>query len=142
MHSKLKDRFQIQGFPSLKFFGKGQKSDSTEEDYNGGRSLSEMMEWVLEKVNPSPPQEGEKDVVILTDSNFEETVMKSEDIWFIEFYAPWCGHCKQLQPEWNKLALRMKEHNIKIGKLDSTQHRETSTKFNISGYTVPFRLKI
>jgi len=30
-----------------------------------------------------------KDVIELTDSNFEETVINSEDYWLVEFYAPW-----------------------------------------------------
>ena len=40
---------------------------------------------------------GSSDVVELTDSNFEETVLKSNDFWLVEFYAPWCGHCKSVR---------------------------------------------
>jgi len=43
----------------------------------------------------------DEDVVILTDDNFEELVDNSNESWFVEFYAPWCGHCKSLEPEWN-----------------------------------------
>ena len=32
-------------------------------------------------------------VVQLTDSNFKKTVLDSHEIWVVEFYAPWCGHC-------------------------------------------------
>jgi protein disulfide-isomerase A6 len=51
---------------------------------------------------------GDKDVVVLTDSNFDELVLRSKDIWMVEFYAPWCGHCKKLEPEWNEAASKLK----------------------------------
>jgi protein disulfide-isomerase A6 len=43
---------------------------------------------------------GEDLVVVLDSSNFDELVMNSKDIWMVEFYAPWFGHCKALEPEW------------------------------------------
>ena len=50
----------------------------------------------------------DKDVVVLTSANFDEVVMNSKDIWMVEFYAPWCGHCKALEPEWNIAATKLK----------------------------------
>ena len=44
------------------------------------------------------------DVVDLTPSNFEKLVMRDDAVWIIEFYAPWCGHCQQLKPEYEKTA--------------------------------------
>lgn len=40
------------------------------------------------------------EVIVLDQTNFNALVMDSKDIWMIEFYAPWCGHCKSLEPEW------------------------------------------
>lgn len=61
----------------------------------------------------------DKDVVILEDGNFDENVYKSKDSWFVEFYAPWCGHCKKLEPEWNKVATELKGE-MKVAKVDAT----------------------
>ncbi|CAG2188360.1 PDIA6 [Mytilus edulis] len=43
-------------------------------------------------------------VVDLTPSNFDREVVNSDALWIVEFYAPWCGHCQSLTPEWKKAA--------------------------------------
>lgn len=50
--------------------------------------------------------------------------MNSDAAWLIEFYAPWCGHCKNLEPHWNKVATTFKdEDNIKIAKFDADSNK-------------------
>lgn len=48
------------------------------------------------------------DVVELTEANFDRLVMKGDEIWIVEFYAPWCGHCQSLAPEYKKAATQLK----------------------------------
>jgi protein disulfide-isomerase A6 len=60
-------------------------------------------------------------------------VMKSKDMWLVEFYAPWCGHCQHLEPEWNKAATELKG-KIKVAKVDATQNAKLSSMFGIRGY--------
>ncbi|CAK9142135.1 unnamed protein product [Ilex paraguariensis] len=46
--------------------------------------------------------------VELNSRNFDELVLKSKDLWIVEFFAPWCGHCKKLAPEWKKAANKLR----------------------------------
>ena len=47
-------------------------------------------------------------VVELSPANFQKEVMKSDSVWIVEFYAPWCGHCQRLTPEYKKAAAALK----------------------------------
>ena len=77
-------------------------------------------------------------MIILTDDNFEDSVYGDQAPWFVEFYAPWCGHCKSLAPEYAELATTLKGQ-VKVGKMDATEHKSTPGKFGVRGYpTIKF----
>ncbi len=87
-----------------------------------------MLEFILQGGSGS----GNKDDVIeLTDSNFEQKVIKSKDGWLVEFFAPWCGHCQRLAPEWAKAATELKG-KINVGAVDATVHTVISSRFQVS----------
>lgn len=48
------------------------------------------------------------DVVELTPSNFDKLVVNGDEVWIVEFFAPWCGHCQQFVPEYQKAAKALK----------------------------------
>lgn len=60
-------------------------------------------------------------------------VYNSKDIWMIEFYAPWCGHCKKLQPEWEEAAANLKG-TVKFAKVDATVETGLANRFQVRGY--------
>uniref|UniRef100_A0A673JSP5 Protein disulfide-isomerase A6 n=1 Tax=Sinocyclocheilus rhinocerous TaxID=307959 RepID=A0A673JSP5_9TELE len=73
------------------------------------------------------------DVVELNPSNFNREVMQSDSLWLVEFYAPWCGHCKNLAPEWKKAATALKGI-VKVGAVDADQHNSLGGQYGVRGF--------
>ncbi len=49
-------------------------------------------------------------------------------------FAPWCGHCKALAPEYEEAATTLKEKNIKVAKIDCTEEADLCQKHGVEGY--------
>jgi len=74
-------------------------------------------------------------VLVLTDDTFDEAIAKY-DYLLVEFYAPWCGHCKKLTPEYEGAAavLAAQEDPRTIAKVDATENKGLADRMEIKGF--------
>lgn len=75
------------------------------------------------------------DVIELKDSDFESRIA-TYDIALVKFYAPWCGHCKRLAPDFDKASTTLKNDDSPVAliKVDCTVETKTCGKYGVNGY--------
>ena len=75
-----------------------------------------------------------KDAVVeLTPDNFDQRVKDSDGVWIVEFYAPWCGHCKNLAPEYKKAAKAL-SGIVGVGAVDCDVHKSICGQYGVRGF--------
>lgn len=126
--------FNVKSYPSLLWIDDGKMI----EKYSGDRNLESLYSFVQRMLGVEVSEEKQQtaetetvsqtkednklEVLELGKDNYNEEVIKG--IIFIKFYAPWCGHCQQLKPIWEKLARTVHgdDHlqRVRIAKIDCT----------------------
>ncbi|KAL8801382.1 MAG: hypothetical protein Q9182_004496 [Xanthomendoza sp. 2 TL-2023] len=75
-------------------------------------------------------------VLDLIPDNFDKVVLESGKPALVEFFAPWCGHCKSLAPVYEELAQHFEfaKDKVVIGKVDADEHKDLGRKFGVQGF--------
>ncbi|KAH9006831.1 thioredoxin-like protein [Lactarius hatsudake] len=77
--------------------------------------------------------EGPSDVIDLTPANFK-SIVSSEKLILVEFFAPWCGHCKALAPHYEEAATALKEKDVKLAKVNCVDEPDLCQAHGVQGY--------
>lgn len=86
------------------------------------------------KSEPVPTDNDSANVKVAVAKNIQDLVIKSDKDVLIEFYAPWCGHCKNLAPTYEELGKALKdEPNVLIVKMDATAN-DVPPEFSVHGF--------
>lgn len=96
------------------------------KDYEAGSVEPYMKSEAVPEPNDGP-------VKVAVAKNFEELVTSTEKDVLIEFYAPWCGHCKSLAPKYDELGGKMAGENVEIVKMDATAN-DVPPAYSVSGF--------
>merc|ERR1719414_379398 len=109
------------------FDPKGVAFEQFLKDYEAGKIEAHLKSEAVPEPNDGP-------VKVAVAKNFDELVTKSKKDVLIEFYAPWCGHCKSLAPKYDELAEKLKdEPNIVIAKMDATAN-DVPANYEVKGF--------
>lgn len=103
-----------------------------------------MFKIIAGKVEPHMksediPEPNDGPVKVAVAKNFEELVATTEKDVLIEFYAPWCGHCKSLAPKFDELGEKMAGEEVEIVKMDATAN-DVPPAYSVSGFPTLFWL--
>lgn len=81
------------------------------------------------------PKNNKGPVKVVVGKTFDEIVMDTNKDVLIEFYAPWCGHCKKLEPDYLALGKKYKgEKNLVIAKMDATANDVPNDSYKVEGF--------
>lgn len=75
-------------------------------------------------------------VLDLEPKNFDDIVLKSGKPALVEFFAPWCGHCKNLAPVYEELGTNFQHASdkVSVAKVDADNHKSLGKRFGVSGF--------
>lgn len=122
IHEGLCNMHNIRAYPTTVVF-----NQSNIHEYEGHHSAEQILEFIEDLRNPS--------VITLTPTTFKELVKERgwDEIWMVDYYAPWCGPCQALMPEWKRMA-RQLNGLINVGSVDCQKYSSLCSQQNVQAY--------
>ncbi|KAF9389893.1 hypothetical protein CPB97_010406 [Podila verticillata] len=128
------DDNNVEGYPSMQLFNNGKNVNV----YKGDRTPEALGTFAEEQAAEYDPKATRADVpnqhgkvIVLDSKSYKETIQNGP--WLVEYYAPWCGHCKALAPIYDKLAVALKG-KVNVAKVDCPANEDVCRSQGVRAY--------
>ncbi|QSL64859.1 hypothetical protein MERGE_002163 [Pneumocystis wakefieldiae] len=134
VHRELGKRFGIRGYPTIKWFNARSKDAKI---YDNGREIESFVDFIEKKTGVKAGRSGSSSggVLELTPETFNKVVFDPQKDVLVKFYAPWCGHCKNLEPIYEKVyECFSSDKHVSIVRLNADSYSDIAEEHGIQGF--------
>ncbi|XP_043277162.1 dnaJ homolog subfamily C member 10-like [Venturia canescens] len=115
----------IRSYPTIRLYPFGSEGLSQVAMYNGPRDHISLSKWIAQFLPV-----GVRD---FDQYSLKRDVLESNDIWLVDYYAPWCGHCQTLEPQF-AIAAQLLDGKVRLGRVNCDLYREQCSHAGVRAY--------
>jgi DnaJ family protein C protein 10 len=104
--------------------------EGLKDDFQGGNQQYQSYQFYRDNFGI---YDDDQEIVTLSRSDFQQSVIDSGDLWFVNFYSTFCSHCHDLAPTWREFAREM-EGVVRIGAVNCAEDPMLCQSQNVMGY--------
>ena len=134
LYRAVGSRYNVAGYPTLVYFPKGDRDRW--EVYTGERMAQKMVKFMNSMTGHEVVYHRPREAcLILDDQNFAQVVHDTKKHVLVQFYAPWCAHCKHLAPDYEVVANAfLREPSVVVAKYDADWNKAYGQQYAVTAY--------